>query len=343
MNNVFIGDINILLDFFFADKKYSSVYVLVDENTVKHCYPIIKNNLPTHNVIEIQSGENHKNLDTCSLVWKSFTDSNSDRKSLLVNLGGGVITDLGGFCASAYKRGIDFINIPTTLLAMVDASIGGKVGIDFNGYKNQLGFFEEANAILVDKQFLTTLEDRQVKSGLAEMIKHALISDLELDKIVEANNVKLLTDSLIRDSINFKKSVVEQDFYEDHYRKILNFGHTIGHCVESYFLNTSTPLLHGEAIIIGMICEAYLSYKKTSFPKEVLSTIVDKLNTIFKFNNIDNDEIKLISQFALQDKKNSEMQIKCVLLESIGHPKIDVVITEKELIESLEFYNSLQK
>lgn len=343
MNNVFIGDINTLLDTFYVDKKYSSIFVLVDENTKKHCYGIVKDNIPKHTVIEIESGEQNKNLTTCTNVWDTITKSNSDRKALLINLGGGVITDLGGFCASAYKRGIEFINIPTTLLGMVDASIGGKVGVDFNGYKNQLGFFEEANAILVDKQFLTTLEDRQVKSGLAEMIKHALISDLDLEKIIEANNVNLLTDGLIRDSINFKKSVVEQDFFEDHYRKILNFGHTIGHCIESFFLKTTTPLLHGEAIIIGMICESYLSYKKTSLSVKTLNIITDELNSIFSFKTFDNEEIVGISKFAIQDKKNSEMQVKSVLIESIGSPKIDVIITQEEIENALQFYNSIQK
>ena len=339
MNNVFIGDINIILESFLANNSYSSTFVLVDENTLEHCYPKIENLLPEHQIIQIKSGEQHKNLTTCEQVWSAFTDANSDRKSLLINLGGGVITDLGGFCASAYKRGIDFINIPTTLLGMVDASIGGKVGIDFNEYKNQLGFFEEAEAILVDKSFLSTLENRQIVSGYAEMIKHSLISNLDFDKIIDSTK-SILTDELIRDSINFKNSVVEQDFYEEHYRKILNFGHTVGHCVESYFLSTKTPLLHGEAIIIGMICESYLSKEKTSLDKDSLSKIVESLNEVFSFREVEKDEIEAISKFAHQDKKNSNSNIKSVLLESIGSPKIDVAITENDIAKSLGFYNS---
>lgn len=343
MNNIFIGDITELLKSFFSDKLYSSIFVIVDENTIEHCYPIVQNELPQHSTIQIPSGEKHKNLETCSKVWSALTKVNADRNTLCINLGGGVITDMGGFCATTYKRGVDFINIPTTLLGMVDASIGGKLGVDFNEYKNQLGYFKEPKAVLVDKVFLNTLDQRQMTSGLAEMAKHTLISDLELDKIIEAKNILSLTDGLIRDSINFKKSVVEQDFFEDHYRKILNFGHTIGHCVESFFLTTSFPLLHGEAVIIGMVCETYLSHIKTLLPVETLNDIVEKLNSIFLFRTFDSEEILSISKFAIQDKKNSKMQVRSVLIESIGSPKIDVIISQEEIIDSLNFYNSLQK
>ena len=343
MNNIFIGDISVLLKSFFLDKKHSSIYVLVDENTYKYCYPLIEKELPFHECIHISSGEKHKNLATCEHVWSVLTEKQADRNALLINLGGGVITDMGGFCAVTYKRGIDFINIPTTLLGMIDASIGGKIGVDYNDYKNQLGYFQEPKCILIDKLFLKTLEKRQFISGIAEMLKHALISSMDVEKIVEAKELELLTDELIRDSINFKKQVVDQDFYESHYRKILNFGHTIGHAVESHFLKSKDSLLHGEAVFIGMICELYLSHKLAGFSMDMLTSTVEKITSIYSFRHFEELEIAHISSLSSQDKKNQENLIKAVLLEGLGSPKIDVIITQKEIEESLRYYNSIVK
>lgn len=341
MNNIFIGDISVLLHSFFEQKKYTSIFVLVDENTKKHCYKLVKESIPNHYYIEITSGEQHKNIQTCNLVWEYLTNYEADRKSLLINLGGGVITDLGGFCAATYKRGIDFINIPTTLLSMIDASIGGKLGVDFSGFKNQLGYFKEPNAIFIDKTFLKTLENRQIKNGYAEMIKHGLISDLNLNHLFNSVFNNSLTDEQIRDSVQFKKSIVEQDFYEQHYRKILNFGHTVGHAIESYFLTTKTPLLHGESIYIGMVCELYLSNLKLNLCQNFIDEKVKKIVQIFSFKMFTNDEIDLISSFASQDKKNKSKQIMAVLIEAKNAPKIDVELTQNDIKKSLQFYNTL--
>jgi len=328
---------------YLASKAYSKLFVVVDENTKAHCLPIFKKQLVdaiSFDLIEIKSGEVNKNIDTCNDVWLALSEMDADRKSLLINLGGGVVTDLGGFVASTYKRGIDFINVPTTLLSMVDASVGGKTGVDLGPLKNQIGVINQPEMVLVASIFLETLEDRQMQSGFAEMLKHGLIQNeaywLELKAL---KNLCVIDDHIFK-SVSIKNSVVIEDPTEQHLRKILNYGHTLGHAIESYFLENEAKetLLHGEAIAIGMILEAYLSHKLTGLGNEELEDIKSTfLKRYQKIDFTDKDIIAILSLLKF-DKKNSHGNINFVLLEAIGKPIIDVKIPNELYLEAFTYY-----
>ncbi|MEM9833283.1 MAG: 3-dehydroquinate synthase [Bacteroidota bacterium] len=322
---------------------FSQVAVLVDENTRQHCLPLIREILPSeYTLVEIKSGELHKNLDTCAHIWAQLTKQHFDRKALLINLGGGVIGDMGGFCATTYKRGISFVNIPTTLLAQVDASVGGKLGIDFQGFKNHIGLFQEPNQVLIDATFLETLPEQELRSGFAEVIKHALIHDLSYwNKLRGASLAQQPWAEHIHHSVQVKSWVVDQDFREGGLRKILNFGHTVGHAVESHFLESDTPLLHGEAIAIGMIAEAQLSVKYASLSPEEVEEIEDFILAIFGKFDIPATSLEEITQLAKQDKKNQQGTILCTLLDKIGKAHYDVSVSAEDIRSSLEYYQSL--
>ena len=327
---------------------YSSCFVLVDENTKRHCYPLVKEFLPQHNLIEISAGEEHKTIETCSLIWAQLTAHQADRKSLVVNLGGGVIGDMGGFAASCYKRGIGFINIPTTLLAMVDASVGGKTGIDFNGFKNQIGVFSEPKAVFIYTSFLKTLPERELSSGFAEVMKHYLIADASAFEALATNKpaIKRLNwPEVVAANVQIKANIVEQDPKEKGVRKALNFGHTIGHSIESFFLQQASEkrLLHGEAIAIGLITESYLSVKKTLLTEAQLIKIQQVILNYFKLPFIEIEFQKAIVELIKQDKKNEHNFTRFTLLQSIGNYSINNAVTEELIIESLNYYNSLLK
>lgn len=257
--------------------KYSNVFVFADRNTAELCLPVFREMLDDFSgfdLIETDPGEENKNIDFCIGIWKTLLDFGADRKCLVINLGGGVITDMGGFVASTYKRGVDFINIPTTLLSQVDASVGGKTGIDIDNVKNMVGTFSLPQAVFIEAEFLKTLPQRELLSGFAEMIKHGLIVDQEYYHQLKAADYKNITTAAIHRSVEIKNEVVTADPQEKGLRKILNFGHTIGHAVESYSLSKDKkPLTHGEAIAIGMICEAYLSHKNSTLTAEELEEI----------------------------------------------------------------------
>jgi len=331
------------IDNLLLDKKYTQVAVLCDEHTLEHCYPLIKDTLKDHHVIEIPSGEDYKNLNTCQTIWNQITDKQFDRKSLLINLGGGVIGDMGGFCAATYKRGIDFVQVPTTLLAQVDASIGGKLGIDFNGFKNHIGVFKLPVRVIVDPVFLKTLPDRQVKSGYAEVIKHGLIHDNTVFKNLiktDLSNTKWL--ETIKESIIIKGDIVEADPFEKGQRKLLNFGHTIGHAIETQFLEKHTnELLHGEAVAIGMICESWLSNRKLNLPTNQLEEIQKYLTGIYGKKDLYDLNIDDFVGNLKQDKKNKGNKILFSLLNEIGEARFDVSISPEEAIESLEYYRNM--
>lgn len=327
--------------------KQHKIFLLVDENTFKYCAKQLITNveaLQQAEIIEIESGEEQKNIEICYQIWKTLTDFKADRKSLFVNLGGGVICDMGGFIASTFKRGIDFINIPTTLLSQVDASVGGKVGVDFEGYKNQIGGFVEPKAVFVSPFFLNTLSKRQILSGYAETFKHGLIADKKhLKKIIQQplNNFETWTE-IITESIKIKNTIVTNDPKENGERKKLNFGHTIGHALESYSLtHDNNPLLHGEAIAIGMICEMYLSNKILSFSKEELDTYSKILIDKYIFPTLNTRAYNSYINLMLQDKKNSNGVINFTLLNSIGNAVINQNVDEEIIIESLNYFNSL--
>ncbi len=342
-NIVVCKDISTELKLFIQSNNYSKIAVLVDENTHQHCYPFISKDLPDHHLIKIQSGEENKNIETCSDIWEEITHHSFDRNALFINLGGGVIGDMGGFCASTYKRGIAFINLPTTLLAQVDASIGGKLGIDFLGFKNHIGLFREPEKVFVYSGFLKTLSSRELRSGFAEVIKHCLIADeVMFDKIRPLNLDQVNWDDIIPHSIAIKYSVVRDDPEERGLRKILNFGHTIGHAIESYYLNRNEKkLLHGEAVAAGMICESWLSVKKTGLPEKDLNVISTFLKKVYNPELIQEDDIDTIAALAVQDKKNIKGVVMCSLLSKTGECVFDQAVTANDIREAIQYYNSL--
>ncbi len=329
-----------LIDFF-TGNQYSKVAVLVDDNTRKFCYPKVRNGLPQHILIEIRSGEEHKTLDTCQLIWKSMTDHGFDRKALLVNLGGGVIGDMGGFCAATYKRGIAFINIPTTLLAQVDASIGGKLGVDFMGYKNHVGVFQDPVKVFLHTDFFETLPEAELKSGFAEIIKHCLIRDGAKFREISARPFQALDlEALTHHSVEIKYEVVREDPTEQGLRKILNFGHTIGHAIESFYLDKpGQKLLHGQAIAMGMICEAYLSFEKLSLSRDELKEVCNYIIKEYLFREIPHSDMELIAGLTKQDKKNEGDKINSSLLNTIGDCSVNIPISAEDVRKSLEYLN----
>jgi len=322
---------------------YSQVAVIVDENTIAYCYPLIEKLLPHHHLIEIKSGEERKNLDTCTDIWSRLTSLSFDRHAVVLNLGGGVIGDMGGFCAATYKRGIDFVQIPTTLLAQVDASVGGKLGVDFHNYKNHIGVFQEPAKVIVCPSFLKTLPERELRSGFAEVLKHGLIrKKIYWEKASQTKLQDQKWDEVIAESIHIKYEVVKADPTEKGLRKILNFGHTIGHAVESYLLEKRyRKLLHGEAVAVGMIAESYLAQQKGFITQKDLTEIQSCLLAIFGKAKLSASEIKEICAFALQDKKNQAGVIKASLLNAIGEANINQAISTQEVAEALLYYEGL--
>lgn len=334
-------DIKESISNYLSDKKYSKIAVLVDENTEEHCLPKVIDALPEHYLIKIQSGEENKHLGTCEDIWMALTEAGFDRKALLINLGGGVIGDMGGFAASAYKRGFDFINIPTTLLSQVDASVGGKLGVDFHGFKNHIGFFNEPKTVLIHTDFFNTLPQNELRSGFAEVIKHGLIYDqVYWDKVKAIDPFEADLTELVSHSIEIKKEVVTQDPFESGLRKILNFGHTIGHAVESYFLEKpEEKLLHGEAIAVGMICEAFLSKKLTGLSEEGLEEITKYLIKVYQPKAIKPELFEEILKLTFQDKKNEGGVVQFSLLKSIGECTINIPISTADMVDSLFYFN----
>ena len=304
---------------------YSKIGVLVDENTKKNCLdklPKIKKSI----IIEIPSGEKNKNINTCKVIWNELHNHDFDRSSLLINLGGGVIGDMGGFCASTYKRGINFINLPTTLMAMVDASIGSKLGINFNNFKNQIGLFVDPTLVIIDPIFLTTLPENELRAGFAEVVKHALISNQKLwDQIIKTPFETLNWTNVITTSLEIKNKIVLADPEENGERKKLNFGHTFGHAVESYYLEKQNPILHGEAVFIGMLLETEISKLEYSEKNKIKDYILSN------FNLPSTPAKKELLKFLKHDKKNKENKINFSILNGIGNCTVDILLSEDEL------------
>lgn len=313
-----------------AEKNYSILFILVDENTHENCLAAFLANVETNTtieIIEVDAGEEFKNLETCDGVWNALSELNADRKSAMINLGGGVVTDMGGFIACTFKRGIDYINIPSTLLSMVDASVGGKTGVDLGALKNQIGVISNPQMVLVDIKLLQTLPQKELRSGYAEMLKHGLISSQaywEAVKKESFTNIEGLAE-LIQQSITIKNEVVTEDPFENGLRKTLNFGHTLGHAIESYFLAhpEKERLLHGEAIAIGMVLAAYLSVELTGLSKEAYEDIASTMVNIYGKSTFSESDINNIIDLLKYDKKNAHGNILFVLLQEIGKPVID--------------------
>ena len=343
---VFDNELNELQSFL-IDHDYSQLLILVDRNTNDHCLPVIQAAIPDivdYDIIEVDPGEENKNIDFCIGVWKTMLDFGADRKALMMNLGGGVVTDMGGFAASTYKRGIDFLNVPTTLLSQVDASVGGKTGIDLDNVKNIIGTFSQPKAVFISNKFLETLDDRQILSGFAEVIKHGLIKDKDLFIRCKAVNLPEIPEGLVYDSVVIKNSVITEDPTEKGIRKVLNFGHTIVHAIEGYSLvNDVNPLLHGEAIAIGMVCEAYLSYKCNNLEKSELDEIVSYLQSIYPSYQLNSAIYPELLDLMKNDKKNEGNKLGFALLRSIGDCDFNKFVEEDAIVESLDFYQTLTK
>ncbi|HFC00647.1 MAG TPA: 3-dehydroquinate synthase [Phaeodactylibacter sp.] len=343
--SIFIGNIWDEFNLFLEQENYSQVFVLVDKNTNELCLPIFLKNIKYENckIIVVPAGETFKTLSTCQHIWSELMRMNADRKALMINLGGGVIGDMGGFCASTFKRGIDFIQIPTTLLSQVDSSIGGKLGIDFEKVKNSIGLFKNPQAVFIDTVFLKTLPIEEIRSGWAEMLKHGLIANAShwehLLKIEHLENASW--NDYVTSSLQVKKYIVEEDPFERNVRKTLNFGHTIGHAVETFFLETPTSLRHGEAIVIGIMCEAYLSFKKVGFPKEELNRVFDFFKKKYPQVHLPEEKFPELIASMRKDKKNENNTINFTLLTQVGVAEINQTCTEDEIMESLRFYNKM--
>jgi 3-dehydroquinate synthase len=333
------------LNAFIQKSNYSSIFILVDNHTNDLCLsrflPFLATD-KTIEIIEIESGEAEKNINTCVEIWNILTELGADRKTLLINIGGGVITDIGGFVASTFKRGIDFINIPTTLLAMVDASIGGKSGVDLGNLKNQIGVINVPQMVLIDTEFLSTLPQNEMRSGLAEMLKHGLISDAAYwSKFKDLSQADFADfDLLIHRSVEIKNEIVMQDPTENGIRKALNFGHTLGHAIESYFLESENKktLLHGEAIAVGMILESYISWQKGMLTETEYLEIKKTINAIFETIIFEENDLQPILDLLIHDKKNEYGKIQFALLDGIGKIKINQEVDNELITKSFEDY-----
>jgi len=319
----------------------SRLFVLADANTARDCYPQLRAHLPAHELLTIAAGEEHKTLATCTDVWAWLTAHHADRHALLVCLGGGVVTDLGGFCAATYKRGLRCVGVPTTLLAQVDAAVGGKTGVDFQGFKNHIGVFQEPEAVFMDPAFLATLPAGELRSGYAEVIKHALIADAAAFAALRGLDVATLADwtPVIHYSVAIKEAIVAQDPHESGPRKLLNFGHTIGHALESYLLaQPGRAVRHGEAVAAGLVAESWLSAERGLLLAEELIQVQEVVGAAFEPLRFAKNELTEIAAYALHDKKNRGDTIKCTLLRGLGHGVFDQAITTAEIAAALRAY-----
>ena len=327
-----------------SECEHDRIFVLTDETTQQLCWPKIKNfkALKDCTPIIIKATDTHKNLDTLAEVWQALSNGGATRHSLMINHGGGMVTDLGGFAASTFKRGIDFINIPTTLLAMVDASVGGKTGINFGGLKNEIGVFSDSRFVIINTQFLDTLDHDNICSGYAEMLKHGLISD-------ERTWAELVTFDLehpdlsqlqrmVAESIKVKERIVEADPHEHGIRKALNLGHTMGHAFESFAMRRGTPILHGYAVAYGLISELYMSARKTAFPTDRMHQTVRFIRENYGTFNITCDDYPTLIELMHHDKKNTSGIINFTLLGNVGDIRINQTANEEEIKEALDFF-----
>ncbi len=334
-----------LSDFIGVHYSNCKIVIIVDENSNDYCLEYLITSfsfLSNAEIVVIPVGEQYKEMDVCLQVWEALSEYQITRSDLIINVGGGVVTDLGGFVASVYKRGLQFMNVPTTLLGMVDASIGGKTGIDLGSFKNQLGIFSHPQKIYVDTCFLSSLPEVELLNGFAEMLKHALITDIiQWDQLSHITELKRLIDEkLISQSIQVKFDMIVKDPFERNIRKKLNMGHTIGHALEGYFLNEN-PIQHGHAVALGIVAESYISLQKGILKKSKFNEIKNVILRWFKPIFINDDAIQFIVQLTKNDKKNNNGQINCSLLTEIGSCDIDCIVNEQEIIDALYFLNSV--
>lgn len=323
--------------------KYDRLFILTDSNTEKLCYPHIEQNQLIANAgkIIIKAGDNNKNLESISEIWKYLSENGATRHSLLINLGGGMLTDIGGFAAATFKRGIKFINIPTTLLGAVDAAVGGKTGINFNGLKNEIGAFAPAETVLIDSTFFKSLDRQNLLSGYAEMVKHGLIdSDKVWCNTISFDTAKIDYNKLREltvESVLVKERIVEEDPFEHGIRKALNLGHTIGHAFESLSYEVNQPIQHGYAVAWGIICELYLSHKICNFPQDKLRKTVHFIKENYLGFLYDCDQYERLYEYMKHDKKNESDIINFTLLSNVGEIKINQTASKEDIFESIDF------
>lgn len=327
-----------------SECEHDKLFVLTDSVTATKCWDLLKDCkiMKDARLITIESTDKHKDLTSVSHVWQELEAGGGTRHSCMINLGGGMVTDLGGFAASTFKRGINFINIPTTLLAMVDASVGGKTGINFNGLKNEIGVFNNAQYVILDADFLRTLDDRNLRSGYGEMLKHSLIANEAMwaehvTYDLDAPNLHQLL-SMVDESVKVKEHFVEQDPHEQGVRKALNFGHTVGHALEAWSLKTSNPLLHGYAVAYGLVCELYLSVVKAGFPTDKMRQTVQFINRYYGSVPITCNDYDELIELMRHDKKNTSGIINFTFLSNIGELHINQTATDEEIKEALDFF-----
>ena len=325
---------------FLQKREATSLFLLTDQKVKRHCLPILKNSLPKETkIIAIPAGEQRKTLETCGLIWKELTRHNTDRKALLLNLGGGVVGDLGGFSAAVYKRGIPFIQIPTTLLAMVDASLGGKTGVDFEGFKNQIGAFSQPEDVWVYPDFLKTLPEVEILSGFAEVIKHALIADAQAWNILRKKELSNQNwNDLIPASLAVKEAIVQSDPFEKGERKKLNAGHTLGHALETYLLKKSNPMPHGHCVAAGLVMESSIAVERGFLEEREMFQIEELVYSLYGSIPIQKSEIKNIVKLAAQDKKNEGGKVNLSLIGPIGNCQTDFFATQQELVQGVSYY-----
>lgn len=317
---------------------YSRIFVLTDENTAIACWPLLSSQLSGATHFSVKGGERFKSLSTCEAVWQRLSDERADRGAVLVNLGGGLIGDLGGFSAACYKRGISFVQVPTTLLSMVDASVGAKTGVNFAHFKNQVGAFKEPDAVFIDPVFLKTLSEQEVRSGFAEMLKHGLIADQpRWSQLTAQRDWPDDWSTEIAASIQIKIDIVSQDPFEKGPRKALNFGHTIGHALESFFMEQETKLLHGEAVALGMVAEAYISADHNLLSTAERDQVRDAIFARYPRPSISRNDFPALAELCLQDKKNRDARILCTLLKGLGNFLVDQEINRSDIDSALTY------
>jgi 3-dehydroquinate synthase len=322
---------------------YSSLFVVVDENTLQLCLPLFEEKINAKfHIILTQSGEKNKTIDSCQIIWNKMIHLGADRHSLCINLGGGVIGDMGGFAASTFMRGMDFIQIPTSLLSQVDASVGGKLGVDYNNYKNLIGIIKNPGAVFIFTDFLKTLPYKHLLSGFAEAIKHGLIrAEDTFQKLTHVDSLANIDwEDLVYESVKIKKTITEADPYERGIRKVLNFGHTLGHAIESFALSSKKQLLHGEAIAIGMIMETYLSYLCDFISLQEAKDVKNKILKLYGHHPSIIPNIETLFGLMSKDKKNKGGILKFSLLQKIGEGNFDQEVTKEDVEKSVIFYKA---
>jgi len=346
-HDIIFGKAELILADYFQKYPEKRPIVIADENTLKHCWPKVlgaNDNLNGAEVIQLDSGEENKNIEVCIQVWKTLLELKVSRNDVIINLGGGVITDLGGFIASTFKRGVSFIQVPTSLLAMVDASIGGKVGVDLAGLKNLIGNFAKPEMVVVDVDFLDSLPEVQLKCGFAEVLKHGAILDRNYWMQATKNTDLELTHikSLVSRSVELKNELVLEDFEDKGARKKLNFGHTVGHALETYFLNKETPLLHGEAVAVGMIVEGWLGQEQGITTQDCYKSIASTILASYKVPEIGTEAHEPLLEIMRNDKKNQNGRINFTFLKEIGNSVIDQTAPETSILEALTRIQGLE-